>query len=82
MKNQTNQQPDAQEFYTDAQYGSDFGYYSTGRILHQPSAQDIFWDHFAIEALGTPDPPLHETWQDPSGSTYFNSYTTQPMHLS
>jgi len=23
-----------QEFYTDAQYGPDFGYYSTGRILH------------------------------------------------
>ena len=29
-----------EEFYTDAQYGSDFGYYSTGRILHQPSSQD------------------------------------------
>ena len=43
LKNQTNQRPDAQEFYTDAQYGSDFGYYSTGRILHQPSAQDIFF---------------------------------------
>ena len=46
LKNQTNQEPDAQEFYTDAQYGSDFGYYSTGRILHQPSAQDIFFGSF------------------------------------
>lgn len=48
LKNQTNHQPDAQEFYTDAQYGSDFGYYSTGRILHQPSAQDNFWDHAGV----------------------------------
>ncbi|CAE7877668.1 unnamed protein product [Symbiodinium microadriaticum] len=27
-----------QEFYTDAQYGPDFGYYSTGRILHSEPA--------------------------------------------
>lgn len=47
-----------------------------------PPLRTFFLDHFAIQALGTPDPPLHETCQDPSGSTYFNSYTTQPMHLS
>ena len=46
-----------EEFYTDAQYGADFGYYSTGRILHQPSEED------------------------PSGASFFNSYTTQPMPL-
>mmetsp|Transcript_53583 Transcript_53583/g.149030 ORF Transcript_53583/g.149030 Transcript_53583/m.149030 type:complete len:809 (-) Transcript_53583:67-2493(-) len=31
-----------QEFYTDAQYGPDFGYYSTGRILHEKdSSSDV-----------------------------------------
>lgn len=29
-----------QEFYTDAQYGPDFGYYSTGRILHEDGLLD------------------------------------------
>mmetsp|Transcript_66450 Transcript_66450/g.216248 ORF Transcript_66450/g.216248 Transcript_66450/m.216248 type:complete len:850 (+) Transcript_66450:931-3480(+) len=29
-----------QEFYTDAQYGPDFGYYSTGRILHADGPTD------------------------------------------
>ncbi|CAJ1331731.1 unnamed protein product, partial [Effrenium voratum] len=28
------------EFYTDAQYGPDFGYYSTGRILHGGASQE------------------------------------------
>ena len=49
-----------QEFYTDAQYGSDFGYYSTGRILNQPDAEGV----------------------SAEDSSYFNSYTTQPMSLS
>ncbi|CAJ1448464.1 unnamed protein product [Effrenium voratum] len=29
-----------EEFYTDAQYGPDFGYYSTGRILHGGASQE------------------------------------------
>lgn len=29
-----------QEFYTDAQYGPDFGYYSTGRIVHYDGPAD------------------------------------------
>eukprot|EP00930_Biecheleria_cincta_P042660 TRINITY_DN29351_c0_g1_i1.p1 TRINITY_DN29351_c0_g1~~TRINITY_DN29351_c0_g1_i1.p1 ORF type:complete len:831 (+),score=109.74 TRINITY_DN29351_c0_g1_i1:46-2538(+) len=29
-----------QDFYTDAQYGPDFGYYSTGRILHADGPAD------------------------------------------
>mmetsp|Transcript_86995 Transcript_86995/g.243909 ORF Transcript_86995/g.243909 Transcript_86995/m.243909 type:complete len:854 (-) Transcript_86995:148-2709(-) len=29
-----------QEFYSDAQYGPDFGYYSTGRILHNDGPAD------------------------------------------
>ena len=29
-----------QDFYTDAQYGPDFGYYSTGRILHVDGLND------------------------------------------
>ena len=30
-----------QDFYTDAQYGPDFGYYSTGRILHVDGPSDV-----------------------------------------
>merc|ERR1719353_700858 len=29
-----------QDFYSDAQYGPDFGYYSTGRILHSDGPAD------------------------------------------
>ncbi|CAJ1330086.1 unnamed protein product [Effrenium voratum] len=32
-----------QDFYTDAQYGPDFGYYSTGRILHQQEGGGQEW---------------------------------------
>eukprot|EP00403_Amphidinium_massartii_P029388 CAMPEP_0178395926 /NCGR_PEP_ID=MMETSP0689_2-20121128/13468_1 /TAXON_ID=160604 /ORGANISM="Amphidinium massartii, Strain CS-259" /LENGTH=815 /DNA_ID=CAMNT_0020016591 /DNA_START=21 /DNA_END=2465 /DNA_ORIENTATION=+ len=60
-----------QDFYTDAQYGPDFGYYSTGRILHED---------------GERQKPADQTSNDTSNVTdkqeWFNSYTTLPMSLS
>jgi SAM-dependent MidA family methyltransferase len=55
-----------QDFYTDAQYGPDFGYYSTGQILHSDGPADN----------GSPDT------DDSGGQKWFNSYTTLPMSLS
>lgn len=55
-----------QEFYSDAQYGPDFGYYSTGRILHSDGPADN----------GSPD------FEGGGDQDWFNSYTTLPMSLS
>eukprot|EP00929_Paragymnodinium_shiwhaense_P011618 TRINITY_DN1175_c0_g1_i1.p1 TRINITY_DN1175_c0_g1~~TRINITY_DN1175_c0_g1_i1.p1 ORF type:complete len:925 (-),score=157.35 TRINITY_DN1175_c0_g1_i1:415-3189(-) len=55
-----------QDFYSDAQYGADFGYYSTGRILHGDGPADN----------GQGDVEANNTQQ------WFNSYTTLPMSLS
>jgi len=56
-----------QEFYSDAQYGPDFGYYSTGRILH---------------ADGPADNGAVEGGVDGGDQEWFNSYTTLPMSVS
>eukprot|EP00927_Polykrikos_kofoidii_P059429 TRINITY_DN54583_c0_g1_i1.p1 TRINITY_DN54583_c0_g1~~TRINITY_DN54583_c0_g1_i1.p1 ORF type:complete len:874 (-),score=126.95 TRINITY_DN54583_c0_g1_i1:76-2697(-) len=44
-----------QEFYTDAQYGPDFGYYSTGRILHDAgpeAARHEFFNSYTTLPMG------------------------------
>eukprot|EP00933_Yihiella_yeosuensis_P070617 TRINITY_DN78753_c0_g1_i1.p1 TRINITY_DN78753_c0_g1~~TRINITY_DN78753_c0_g1_i1.p1 ORF type:complete len:812 (-),score=164.01 TRINITY_DN78753_c0_g1_i1:19-2454(-) len=57
-----------QEFYTDSQYGPDFGYYSTGRILHEHVS--------AAGQVAEGDAKVSK------GQEFFNSYTTLPMSLS